>query len=139
MNYSIFDKNTGRLKSSSTMPDDYEIPESDGIIVYGKFDGKRHYLNLNTSLVEDAGDAPSAFHYLSGMSGWVLDRNAAESVVRAHRDTLLSNCDWVEFPSAKTRVSEEDLIKWFTYRQALRDVTLQKGFPLTIEWPISPK
>jgi hypothetical protein len=27
---------------------------------------------------------------------------------------------------------------WSTYRQALRDISSQEGFPWTIEWPTQP-
>lgn len=135
MNYSDFDKNTGRLISSSTVPDDYVIPTSDSISIIGVFDGRRHYLDLTEMSIKDAGEAPSAFHYLSGMDGWVLDTNAAEAAIRAQRNTLLAGCDWVEFPSAKHRLSTEYISDWLVYRQALRDIPSQEGFPENVVWP----
>jgi hypothetical protein len=59
--------------------------------------------------------------------------------MRIHRNELLMQCDWVELPSAATRESAESLAAWATYRQALRDVPDQEGFPATIDWPTKPE
>lgn len=53
---------------------------------------------------------------------------------RVQRDALLSACDWTVLPDAK--LSNQGA--WETYRQALRDVPQQKGFPQTITWPAKP-
>lgn len=64
-------------------------------------------------------------------------RNAA--AVKARRDYLLSSTDWVELPSNQKRFSVETNERWDAYRQALRDITLQEGFPSdTIRWPVRP-
>ena len=53
--------------------------------------------------------------------------------VRSERDQLLADCDWTQVADAPV-----DASLWATYRQALRDVPTQTGFPLTVEWPIAP-
>jgi len=53
--------------------------------------------------------------------------------VRASRATKLAECDWTQVADAPV-----DKAVWATYRQALRDITAQSGFPWTIEWPESP-
>jgi hypothetical protein len=55
--------------------------------------------------------------------------------MRNQRNDLLMQCDWVELPSAATRESAESLAAWAVYRQALRDVPDQEGFPTNITWP----
>ncbi len=54
--------------------------------------------------------------------------------VRSRRNTLLSACDWTQLPDAP----EAGRATWATYRQALRDVTAQAGFPGAVEWPEQP-
>ncbi len=61
-----------------------------------------------------------------------LDTNAAEAV-RADRDERLAKTDW-RAVSDLTLSSE-----WTTYRQALRDVPAQSGFPYDISWPTEPE
>jgi len=60
------------------------------------------------------------------------DAEQAKSV-RATRDAKLAECDWTQVADAPV-----DKAVWATYRQALRDVTAQTGFPWTITWPDAP-
>ena len=60
------------------------------------------------------------------------------SAMRQQRTALLSASDWVELPSATSRLNAEHLAAWTTYRQALRDVPEQEGFPWTHTWPSQP-
>jgi hypothetical protein len=60
------------------------------------------------------------------------DEEQAKSV-RTSRNDKLKECDW-------TQVADSPVDKnlWATYRQALRDVTAQAGFPWNVEWPTEP-
>jgi hypothetical protein len=60
------------------------------------------------------------------------DAEQAKSV-RATRDEKLKDSDWTQVADAPV-----DKAAWATYRQALRDVTAQDGFPWTITWPEKP-
>lgn len=53
--------------------------------------------------------------------------------VRAERNDKLTASDWTQVADAPV-----DKAVWATYRQALRDVTTQEGFPWTITWPDAP-
>ena len=55
------------------------------------------------------------------------------SDVRNQRDRLLSDTDWMAL-SDNTMTPE-----WATYRQALRDITGQSGFPYDVVWPTKPE
>ena len=52
--------------------------------------------------------------------------------IRRERNRLLSETDWMAL-SDNTMTPE-----WATYRQALRDITSQEGFPYNVEWPTKP-
>jgi hypothetical protein len=52
---------------------------------------------------------------------------------RARRDALLHESDFSQLPDFGGDPSQ-----WAEYRQGLRDVTKQSGFPLEIEWPAKP-
>jgi len=60
------------------------------------------------------------------------DAEQAKSV-RQSRSEKLAECDWTQVADAPV-----DKAVWATYRQALRDVTAQSGFPWTVEWPVKP-
>lgn len=58
-------------------------------------------------------------------------RKAAE--VRETRNEKLKESDWTQIPD-----STADKTAWAVYRQALRDITAQSGFPREIIWPQKP-
>ena len=58
------------------------------------------------------------------------------SNVRSERDKLLSASDWTQSPDSP--LSDDEKSSWATYRQELRDVTEQAGFPTDINWPSAP-
>ena len=60
------------------------------------------------------------------------DAEQAKSV-RATRDAKLAECDWTQVADAPV-----DKAVWATYRQALRDITTQTGFPWTVTYPEKP-
>lgn len=53
--------------------------------------------------------------------------------VRAERNTRLAASDWTQVADAPV-----DQAAWAAYRQALRDVTAQPGFPFAVTWPATP-
>lgn len=55
---------------------------------------------------------------------------------RDSRDNLLSECDWVIVMSLEA--GRAIPAEWAAYRQALRDLPQQAGFPVTIVWPVKP-
>jgi len=53
--------------------------------------------------------------------------------IRSERDNLLKQSDWTQLSDAPV-----DAAAWATYRQALRDLPEQSGFPGDIVWPTKP-
>jgi len=58
---------------------------------------------------------------------------AAEA--RMYRNQLLSESDWTQLPDVPQALKDA----WATYRQALRDITAQSGFPRNIVYPNKPQ
>lgn len=56
--------------------------------------------------------------------------------VRAQRNRLLAACDWTQLDDAD--LSNETKMAWRNYRQALRDISGQPGFPMDVQWPNDP-
>ena len=54
-------------------------------------------------------------------------------LVRGERDSLLTASDWTQVADAPV-----DQAAWSSYRQALRDIPQQAGFPDNITWPQEP-
>lgn len=53
--------------------------------------------------------------------------------VRKIRATMLAESDWTQVADAPV-----DKNAWATYRQALRDIPEQSGFPTDVVWPDTP-
>ena len=60
------------------------------------------------------------------------DAEQAKSV-RTQRDEKLKATDWTQVSDAPV-----DKTVWATYRQALRDLTKETGFPWDMTWPTEP-
>jgi hypothetical protein len=63
-----------------------------------------------------------------------IDRALAQAKLREQRDLLLIASDWTQLPDVPLSSKQA----WAHYRQALRDLTTQPGFPLTVTWPLAP-
>ena len=57
-------------------------------------------------------------------------------LARGQRDVLLTASDWTQQPDVQHPV--DVAAAWRTYRQALRDITSQPGFPQNVIWPVVP-
>jgi hypothetical protein len=62
-----------------------------------------------------------------------LPQDQAESNIRSQRDDRLTRSDWTQVADAPV-----DKQAWADYRQALRDVPSQAGFPYSVIWPEQP-
>lgn len=54
--------------------------------------------------------------------------------VREKRNRLLAESDWTQVADAPV-----DKAAWAVYRQSLRDITAQAGFPWDVQWPDQPE
>lgn len=80
----------------------------------------------------------------SWVLAWSVTSKTAEEVqqyddsvaasIRSQRDSLLATSDWTQVPDAPV-----DQAAWAVYRQALRDITTQAGFPHEVIWPVKPE
>lgn len=56
------------------------------------------------------------------------------NMVRNQRTSLLTNSDWTQLPDVPAQTRQN----WSVYRQALRDISQQQGFPQNVNWPHEP-
>jgi len=97
----------------------------------GSVAGEHQQLFPNTSFPE-AGPS-DAWLEKNGFTRVLQSNETLAAEVRADRDNLLAATDWMAL-SDNTMTAE-----WATYRQALRDITTQEGFPYAVEWPTKPE
>lgn len=88
---------------------------------------------------ENMANKPSAFHtYDTTTHSWVLSVENKilldSETARKKRNTLLAQSDWTQVLDVLQAVKDQ----WTSYRQALRDIPQQSGFPNNIVWPTKP-
>ncbi|MBC17074.1 MAG: hypothetical protein CL942_08485 [Desulfovibrio sp.] len=57
-------------------------------------------------------------------------------IVRGQRDAKLAKTDWTQLKDCQ--LGDQDIVRWQAYRQALRDLPRQSGFPKAVVWPEEP-
>jgi hypothetical protein len=89
---------------------------------------------------------PQTFTYIDGI--WAIgnqefyDQNMYilstqdGNKVKTKRDVLLQATDWTQIPN--NPLTPEVQQQFVVYRQELRDITLQSGYPFNVVWPIKP-
>ena len=65
---------------------------------------------------------------------WEPDEELAVEASVNKRNQLLLESDWTQLPDAPC-----DKAAWVAYRQSLRDLTAQTGYPFEIIWPVKPE
>ena len=59
--------------------------------------------------------------------------NELAKIIRNKRDKLLNDTDWTQMRD--TSLSEDKVSKYQRYRQVLRDIPEQEGFPYDVKFP----
>lgn len=117
----------------------FEGPQASGGTVYQysmrqgveQVEGKWYTKYVLGPIFTDTPEATAAQHETAYKA--MKDAEQAKSV-RADRNKRLAECDWTQLAD-----STADKAVWATYRQALRDVPTQAGFPWNVTWPVQPE
>ena len=135
--YFYFYDATGRIVQTGVCPKadlDKQKPPNGLFVAEGQAILGVHYRSDDGQLVP-LPPRPSQYHYFDYINKeWVIDLDAASAGVRAERDRLLAESDWTQLPDVPLTTKEA----WAAYRQALRDITEQPGFPFDVVWPEPP-
>ena len=139
---------TTYAKSISAMTADiYDRFDSDAVFEGAQATGGTVYQYSQRDGVEQQSDGKWYTKYILGPVFTDGETTAAEqeaaykatkdaeqaASVRASRTEKLKDCDWTQISD-----STADKATWATYRQALRDISAQAGFPWTVVWPTQP-
>ena len=67
------------------------------------------------------------------------EKDTEAQKVRDYCDSLLNECDIKHCnPEKWTAMADSEKLAWATYKQALRDIPTQDGFPYTVNWAVMP-
>ena len=132
----FFDSSNGRftgfVDSQSQEVLDMNTPEG-SVFVDGNYDINYY---LDGEVVVKQPEQPSTLHMFDFQTKtWIF----SSSAIKGKRASLLEQSDWTDTLSSKTRLGDNLYSQWQTYRQALRDIPQQSGYPQNVVWPTPPQ
>jgi hypothetical protein len=135
MNYTIYFETTGQiLRIVQTNDIESQIQEGENYIE-GLVDDSAYYIENGLPVaMPPKPDQYSIFDF--SIKQWVEDENLAIAYVLPKRQRLLYASDWTQIPN--NPLTAEQQLEWATYRQELRDIPEQSGYPLNVIWPTPP-
>jgi len=136
MNFTIYNITTGQIIQSGFCLDvSIQIIPDGCALLEIESDPLSQYID-NGQLINIPA-RPSLEHEFDYSSkSWVLNINSLKEFIANKRNNLLYKSDWTQLPNGP--LSEQQQSQWATYRQALRDITTQSGYPANITWPTKP-
>lgn len=139
IDYAIYD-NLGRVLRTGSCDEaslQYQAQTAESLLE-GKINQTTQYV-VNGAIV-DLPVMPSGecYFYNYSTNKWAQDTVLLAQKIRAKRDSLMAASDFYDTVSAQQRLTAEMFQAWATYRQALRDLPSQSGFPMTVSWPAQP-
>jgi len=137
MNYSIYKKSTGQILRIVQTPNIEIQLQQDESYIEGSYNDTEYYIADNIAVqIPEKTSAYSRFDYSTKQ--WVLVPELAIEEIRIKRKHLLTGTDWIDTLSAKSRLGDSVYNQWQLYRQALRDIPAQSGYPYNVAWPTTP-
>ena len=131
-NYICFEQN-GKIIKTGVCPDKDLHLQGENVIEGIANDATQYIAN---GKVVDMPPRPSVWHEFDYTEKqWVQNRIIAENNIRSERNTLLTQSDWTQLPDVPISTKAA----WAKYRQDLRDITAQSGYPFNVIWPEKPE
>ena len=106
-------------------------PEHDPLVQSLVRDAEPH--NNETAVNEETGETYNTGRWVIGYTAANKPQDEAEQAIRNKRDQLLKETDWMALSDVTMSTEMQ------SYRQALRDITGQAGFPYSVTWPTKPE
>jgi hypothetical protein len=147
MNYYSYDSDGNICNSGYCLESVFYLYKAEGLtFVQGYADPQINYvmngvLSVYTQqeLQEKATPPGLGYKWMPQTKTWVdVDSfQLTEQTVTEKRDKLLYQSDWTQIPN--NSLTPEFQQQWAVYRQELRDVPQQSGYPFNVVWPTPPQ
>jgi hypothetical protein len=136
MIYSIYNTLTGKItKIVSTNDIDAQLSENESYLEGPSNDSTQY---VDNGILVNIPTKPGQYYSFDWINKtWIQNYDQAKNNVLAQRRDLLVNSDWTQ--TLNVPFSQEKQQEWATYRQQLRDITLQPGYPYNVDWPTPPE
>jgi len=92
------------------------------------------FISLEDGTTREATEAEIVEIQARDAAELVASTESKKTNIRMMRNQRLLDCDWTQISDCTV-----DKQAWATYRQALRDITNQAGFPDAVQWPTQPE
>ena len=150
-NYTIYNPANGEIiRSGNCQDQDFELQTiANCLTIEGKSNYTTNYvlngqIQTYTPGQQTAKSQPQPWYmqWSNQTFSWVDSRNTDQIKqdkivsVDAQRSELLSNSDWIVIRATDQGTPIPQA--WKTYRQALRDIPTQSGYPFNVIWPVAP-
>lgn len=134
MIYSIYKETTGQiLRVVGTDNIESQLAEGEAYL-QGACDDSKYYVESGSRVEMPLKPSEySSFNYETKQ--WVENTTRLTADVKTKRKSLLNGSDWTQLPDVPLTTKTA----WAAYRQALRDITTQVGYPTEIIWPTPPQ
>lgn len=135
--FTIYNQQTGQIINAGICLDiDVQIVPEGCLISEIESNPTTQYIKNNS--VKNIPPKPNfecEFDFLT--ESWVPSRQKQCDYINFQRRVLLTNSDWTQIPN--NPLTPEQQQAWAVYRQELRDVTSQSGYPFNVIWPTPPQ
>lgn len=134
-NFVIYETSGKIIRTGYCQDIDFELQvgESENI-TEGTADATTQY--IDNGVVTDMPERPVGYYKFDyTQKAWVQDYDKADAEQRIKRSRLLKESDWTQLPD----VPLTNKTGWANYRQQLRDIPEQSGYPYNINWPMPPQ
>jgi hypothetical protein len=135
MNYTIYSQSTGQILKIVVTDDIQSQLQSGESYIEGSIDDSAYYIENDAAVAIPAKpDQYSVFDFTTKQ--WLQQENLAIADVLPKRQRLLYSSDWTQIPNGPLTTGQQ--AAWATYRQQLRDIPTQSGYPFNVIWPTPP-
>ena len=135
--FTIYNANTGEIKNSGVCIDiSIQVVPSGCAIAEIESNPLTQYIKNNAiKNIPPKPDFECDFDFLT--ESWVPSYDRQSQDIKSQRNLLLTNSDWTQIPN--NPLTDQQKQDWAVYRQQLRDVTTQSGYPFNVVWPTPPQ
>jgi hypothetical protein len=135
MSYIIYSQTTGQILRVVQTNDIESQLQNGESYIDGAIDDSAYYIENELPVaIPPKPSQYSIFDFTTKQ--WVQNETMAISDVSIKRQRLLYASDWTQIPNGP--LTAEQQTAWATYRQELRDVPQQSGYPYNVVWPVAP-
>lgn len=133
--FTIYKIQTGEIVGSGNVPDISIQVVPDGCAIIEKFSNPSSEYVDGDQIVKMPLKPGNNYKFDFHLKSWEKDITSTIEGILSTRQSLLFSSDWTQLPDVPLETKQA----WATYRQALRDITTQEGYPFNVIWPTKPE